>query len=47
MATAMFDWICNDYFMNKWKPETIKGITLLNITRDQDYKIDGNECKKK
>ncbi|EBD7297261.1 MULTISPECIES: hypothetical protein [Enterobacteriaceae] len=48
MATAMFDWICNDYFMNKWKPETIKRVTLLNITRDQGYKIDagGNECKK-
>ncbi|PXK09720.1 hypothetical protein DMR09_24100 [Klebsiella variicola] len=48
MAYAIFDGICTDYFMNKWKPETIKKITLLNITRDQGFKIDagGKECKK-
>lgn len=48
MAGSMLDWICNDYFMNKWKPETIKKITLLNITRDQGYKINagGAECEK-
>lgn len=48
MASSMFDWICNDYFMNKWKPETIKKITLLNVGRDQGIKINagGDECKK-
>ncbi|HGY3716531.1 TPA: hypothetical protein ACNVDX_002166 [Citrobacter gillenii] len=48
MAESMFEGICGDYFMHKWKPETIKKITLLNITSDQGYKINagGVECKK-
>lgn len=47
IAYSMLDSICTDYFMNKWKPETIKKITLMNITRDQGYKINagGAECK--
>lgn len=48
MAHSFLDSICTDFFMNKWKPETIKKITLVNITRDQGYKINagGAECKK-
>ncbi|SWW41606.1 hypothetical protein [Klebsiella pneumoniae] len=47
MAHSFLDSICTDFFMNKWKPETIKKITLVNITRDQGYKINvgGAECK--
>ena len=47
MAQSFLDSICTDFFMNKWKPETIKKITLVNITRDQGYKINagGAECK--
>lgn len=47
-AKSMFSAICDDYFMNKWNPETIKKITLWNVTSDQGYKINGGgiECKK-
>ena len=47
-AKSMFSAICDDYFMNKWSPETIKKITLWNVTSDQGYKINGGgiECKK-
>ncbi|MFM2907341.1 hypothetical protein AB8Q64_19770 [Klebsiella pneumoniae subsp. ozaenae] len=48
MVESMLNDICGDYFMNKWKPATIKKITLLNITRDQGYKLNagGEECQK-
>ncbi|HHJ4521783.1 TPA: hypothetical protein ACQJL1_001725 [Citrobacter freundii] len=47
-AKSMFSAICDDYFMNKWNPETIKKITLWNVTSDHGYKINGGgiECKK-
>ena len=47
-AESLFSGICNDYFMNKWKPETIKKITLLNVSHDQGFRINGGgvECKK-
>ena len=47
-AKSMFSAICDDYFMYKWNPETIKKITLWNVTSDQGYKINGGgiECKK-
>lgn len=47
-AESMFEGICNDYYMNKWNIDTIRKITLLNVTRDQGYEINagGAECKK-
>ncbi|EDI8373195.1 hypothetical protein GEL14_12940 [Salmonella enterica] len=47
-AESMFQGICNDYYMNKWKPGTIKRITLLNVTSDQGFEINGggDECRK-
>ncbi|EEN4861335.1 TPA: hypothetical protein ACO9GT_003548 [Salmonella enterica subsp. enterica serovar Strathcona] len=47
-AKSIFSAICDDYFMNKWNPETIKKIALWNVTSDQGYKINGGgiECKK-
>lgn len=47
-ADAMFDGICTDLSMHKWKPETIKKIILLNVSLDQGFEIDagGVECKK-
>ncbi|WP_370612924.1 hypothetical protein [Citrobacter portucalensis] len=46
-AKSMFSAICDDYFMNKWNPETIKKITLWNVTSDQGYKINGGGIVKK
>ncbi|HGW8507212.1 TPA: hypothetical protein ACNRPQ_005474 [Raoultella ornithinolytica] len=47
-ADAMFDGICTDLSMHKWKPGTIKKIRLLNVSLDQGFEIDagGVECKK-
>ncbi|CAO95642.1 hypothetical protein [Erwinia tasmaniensis] len=47
-AKSLFSAICDDYFMNKWSPGTIKKITLWSVTSDQGYKINGGgmECKK-
>lgn len=47
-ADAMFEGICTDLSMHKWKPETIKKIRLLNVSLDQGFEIDagGAECKK-
>ena len=47
-AVSMFQGICDDYYMNKWNPDTIRKITLLNVTRDQGFEINagGAECKK-
>ncbi|EMX4443273.1 hypothetical protein AAGV85_004317 [Salmonella enterica] len=47
-AKSIFIGICNDYFMNKWNPETIKKVTLWNASSEHGYKINGggDECKK-
>lgn len=45
-AKAMFDGLCTDYSMHKWKPQTIKSLRLLNVSLDQGYEINagGREC---
>ncbi|HIF0641994.1 TPA: hypothetical protein ACXYQU_000031 [Klebsiella pneumoniae] len=47
-AESMFQGICDDYYMNKWKPDTIKRMRLLNVTSDQGFEINagGVECRK-